>query len=89
MKKVKLRCLECNEHYVCLTSNTKIWGPVIETTCPSCKKTTMSNFGAFLYKQTKGVEGRFSRISAVTNMARALGYINEDYPGFRKKRKRK
>jgi hypothetical protein len=89
MKKVKLRCLECNEHYVCLTSNTKILGPVIETTCPNCKKETIANFGAFLHKQTKVVEGRFSRVNAIINMAKELRYINEDYPGFRKKRKRK
>ena len=48
---IGLRCLKCNARYLFEYSNTKIYGPVIHTVCPSCNKKTRMNLSKFSLQQ--------------------------------------
>lgn len=76
--KVKIHCDVCGSFYSCFNDNTKIYGSIIETTCPSCKKFTKRNFSAFLDKQTENIEDIFKKAIKMIHLAQAMSHIIND-----------
>lgn len=90
--RIEVCCLECGDNYMCSKRNTKIFGPVIDTTCPLCGKTTSRNYSAFIEAQcTNHTLGRYTlhsaKARAMIQLARAISSIISNEESFQKKKK--
>lgn len=64
---VSLRCLKCRRRYIFEHSNTRIYGPVVHTECPFCKKKIRKNFSKFIELQLGA--GKFGKYDLISKMA--------------------
>lgn len=70
---LKIHCLFCDSPYICDNSTTRLVGPVIETTCPVCKKELKKNFSSFLDEHIGGEECVFfPKIIMMIKLGRAI-----------------
>jgi len=89
---LKLRCSNCNKLYICFVDNTRIYGPIIETTCPHCDNFVQRNLSKFTEMQVEEELGhtRIARAAAMQYLARAIGkLVNDDDPSKPRKRKKR
>lgn len=84
---IELCCQVCRKHYNCTTGNTKIYGPIINTTCPECGNLVSKNYSAFLRDQTEQMESKVGRAVAMIFMARNISEVVSDEESFKKKKK--
>ncbi len=89
---MKVYCFFCGERYFCNLSNSRLFGPVLETTCPHCKEKLIKNFSSFIGEQldmTKFSGGKFDRITVMINIGLRLSKtLNDDDKKKRKKKRR-
>lgn len=89
---LKLKCIECKEDYICFIDNTRIYGPIIETTCPHCKEHVVRNLSKFVEIQLEKYDSyRIIRAIAMQRLAREIcKLVSDDDPSkYKKKKKRK
>ena len=68
-----LVCRYCKHRYIVHNSNSTLYGPVMYTTCPLCKKLTKRNFGKMVYKQLEGkMAGSIEDASVLIHMAKFI-----------------
>ena len=84
---IKLRCLSCRKNYYCHKSNTKMFGPLIETICPNCKNLVMKNTSAFLADQTNYIELKLSQTCAMLVLGIAIENTVGNEEAYKKKKK--
>lgn len=87
---LKFKCPECDEDFVCCVATTKIYGPIIEVTCPNCKTFLRRNMSAFLHDQIRNAKIKCLpdarvMIAAAQQVSRL---INDDHSWKKKKKKR-
>ena len=83
---VEIRCLSCKGVYVCRQGNTKIFGPIIDTTCPLCGNFVSKNYSAFVRDQTDDIEENFAQAGAMIRLAQAISKIISNEESFKKKK---
>lgn len=89
---LKLKCSECDEGYICYIDNTRVYGPIIETTCPNCGKFMQRNLSKFVEMQVEEELGetRIMRAIAMQWLAREIcKLVADDDPSKPKKRKKR
>lgn len=70
---IYFRCFKCGVRYLFEHSNTRIYGPVIHTTCPFCKKRMRMNLSKFIERQIDTSKlTRFEVVKAVSEYAPQL-----------------
>ena len=84
---MKIECFGCKKGYVPNQSNTKIYGPYMETTCPFCMHKWEGKMLNFVEKQVGG-RIALSAHSAAKMQAMAQ-FIELNSSDYYKKRKRK
>lgn len=83
----EIRCMECKGVYVCTQRNTKIFGPIIDATCPLCGNFVSKNYSAFLSDQTENIVEQISKARTMIKLARLISSIVSDEESFKKKKK--
>ena len=88
---IKVRCLSCGKTYICHQGNTKIFGPIIDTTCPMCRNKTSKNYSAFLEAQTENIMvGHYAKHNEkariMITLAQAISKVISNEEAFRKKK---
>jgi hypothetical protein len=87
---MKASCSNCGKDYNCYYGNTRIYGPVIETTCDNCGKEVIRNFSAFVHHQVDNDCGRLELVRREIALARKFSKkFAEDAPNKRKKKNEK
>jgi hypothetical protein len=87
---ITIHCSSCKCLYLGLRNNTKIIGPIVETTCPQCKKFILQNLGAFLEQQTKDIYGDIKKASCMIYLGQSMEkYLNEESPSSKRKKQRR
>jgi len=89
---LKLKCSECDESYICYIDNTRVYGPIIETTCPSCGNFVQKNLSKFTEIMVEEELGgmRILRAIAMQHLAREIcKLVADDDPHKPKKRKKR
>lgn len=88
---VEILCDKCGASYICCTQNTRIYGPLIETTCPTCNILVVRNMSKFVRKQTDG--NGYSKIEQariMIDLAQQMGKdVNDDTPYSKRRKKKK
>lgn len=84
---LEIHCLSCGEQYFCTERNTKIFGPIIEVTCPKCNHFVSKNYSAFLFDQTNHMDSKVGRARVMISLARAISKIISNEESFKKKKK--
>lgn len=85
---LKIRCLECGEHYVCDQRNTSLVGPVLETKCNECGSSTTKNYSAFLDAQINGDENQsVIRARKMIALSHVISKIISNEEAFQRKKK--
>ena len=86
---LKFRCSVCDEAYVCCVATTKIYGPIIEVTCPNCKTFVRRNMSAFLHDQVSGFKIKcLPDARAMIAVAQQVSRLINDDRSWKKKKKR-
>ncbi|RLG71212.1 MAG: hypothetical protein DRO11_04925 [Methanobacteriota archaeon] len=89
---LKLKCSECDESYICFIDNTRVYGPIIETTCPNCGNFIQRNLSKYVETLTEEEFGQTRIIRAVVmqQLAREIcKLVADDDPRKSKKRKKR
>ena len=78
--RMKIKCLSCNEYYNGNLSNTRVYGPIIETTCSNCGKKLVKNYSKFVEVQLEDLPGRLERARLMIEFAQAFSskFINDN-----------
>ncbi len=84
---IKLLCIQCKGHYLCMRSNTKMYGPIVETICPNCRQKITRNVGAFLEEQTLHISERLSKASVMLALSTAMESLIGNEEAYKKKKK--
>jgi hypothetical protein len=87
---VEILCDECGASYLCCTQNTRVYGPLIEITCPKCNTLVVRNMSKFMRTQTDGKDySKIEQAKLMIAMAQQIGKdVNDDTP-YSKRRKKK
>lgn len=74
MGEITVRCLRCDKRHGLGVYNARIYGPVINVTCPFCNKETQRNLGKFVEKQIPkaGMLGRYELFEAMRSLSREM-----------------
>ena len=75
---LEIHCLFCGSPYACNNSTSKLVGPILETTCPTCRRELKKNFSSFLEEHVGGEECVFfPKIMMMIKLGRSIeGTIN-------------
>jgi hypothetical protein len=84
---IKILCTECNKHYFCVRENTKMRGPIIETSCPHCRQKVVRNMGAFLERQTVHIEDQLGQAGTMLALSKAMEKLIGNEEAYKKKKK--
>lgn len=86
---ITILCLNCENSYLGLKNNIKVRGPIIETTCPHCKKFVLQNIGAFLEQQSKNIDGDIKKSVYMIKCSHYMEKHFVDERPYSKKKKQK
>ena len=67
-----LLCGYCGHRYKVHNGNSRLYGPVIHTTCPSCNKLTKRNFGKMVDQQGRHRAGSIEDAAKLIHHARVI-----------------
>lgn len=84
---IKILCTSCKANYLCLRTNTKMYGPIVETICPRCKQKVIRNMGAFLETQTVLIDEQIIQASTMITLSRAMEKLIGNEEAYKKKKK--
>ena len=65
-------CSRCERRYKFEHANTRVFGPVVNSTCPFCGNEVQRNISKFAEVQTKDFNGRFDKINKMIVYAKKL-----------------
>ena len=87
---IKIRCINCKEIYLGFTGNTKIRGPIIETTCSHCNKFVLKNLSAFLEQQFKHIDSILERTAHMLALGKIMEkHLSDESPSSKRKRQKR
>jgi len=88
---VEILCDKCGTLYLCCTQNTRIYGPLIDTVCPSCNTSVVRNMSKFVRKQTdKKGYSKLEQARVMIQLAQQMGKdVNDDTPYSKRRKKKK
>lgn len=71
---IEISCFHCRKRYKVDSSTVRVSGPVIQASCPFCRKKTVKNLGSFVEKQIRNKRsmGRFDIVSVMINLAKII-----------------
>ncbi len=84
---IKLLCTNCKKYYFCSRANTKMYGPIVETTCQHCERKVTRNIGAFLVEQTLHIDEQLSTAATMIALSTALESLIGNEEAYKKKKK--
>lgn len=83
---MKIKCLDCGKFYKCNFSNTRVYGPIIETTCSECGKLLIKNYSSFVESQFKSEKNELYKATLMIKFAQ---YFSERFVDDRPKKRKK
>lgn len=87
---LKFKCFICDGKYLCCSQTTRIYGPIIEITCPNCGRVQIRNMSAFLHDQVSYRKAeRLPDARLMIALAQEVGRTVNDDHSWRKKKKKK
>lgn len=69
---IAIFCSKCERRYKFEHANTRVFGPVVNSTCPFCGNKVQKNISKFAEVQTRVFDGRFDKINKMIVYARTL-----------------